>query len=745
MVSCTVVDTSGAPLAGVAVSDGETVALTDGRGVAELPDSDRPFVWVSRPDGFDSDRWFVRLADLGAGDDPTVRFELTPVDQPLPVTFAHVTDLHVSALPEPASMPQADSLVGRDESGNLALKPLTTAAQLDDVLVELAGSDGRHGRPRFFVATGDLTDHGSDADYTMLAEALAVSPLPVHALPGNHDHHGLEEQPQPDATASVDRGISADTLAGYEAHLGPRWWSLTHAGLRLVALDWFSHLLGIDDEVQERWLAADLAAAPAGAPVLFLTHDQMSAAFYDRIAAAAPHIRIVGSLSGHWHTSRVVRHDGQLHANTGNATFGAFDWTPAQGRLVGWDGERLDLRSVVIGGGERLGGATFRAAGTAATSAAGAAAGNPAGSVAGAAAEPLPSSRWTVGLPGAVHLARPLRLDDAVVVAWSDDDASVGGLSCHDLATGEERWRSELDAPVRGGATLLPGVDTIVAASVGGGVVGVDPTTGERRWHHQLGDRLRTWLLASPVSVGDAVAVGHVADLALLDGRDGTVVWHRDDLGGSMPMATPLQGVVQDGVLVVGFSFNDLHTVGLDPVDGRQLWTVDTPRSTAPLSDIVADPDGADVYLTRIGGRVERRAAATGERRWRASLGAAFAPGRPLVDGNGVVVTSALGVVHLVDRSDGTLVWRTQLPGGRLVPMGPYRREGLAVPAGPVRAGDGTIVQTAGDGGVHRLDPTDGTVLASVDLGVPVTVPAVPVDDDVVVATAHGALARLRT
>ena len=321
MVDCEVVDGSGAPMAGVAVSDGEAVVNTDERGEATLPDGGRPFVWVSRPDGYDTDRWFARVDDPDAAHDGVIRFELARIDQPLPVTFAHVTDLHVSALPEPASMPQPDSIVGLDESGNLALKPLTTATQLVDVLDELAATDGAHGPPRFFVATGDLTDHGTDEDYTLLAEALAASPLAVLTLPGNHDHHGLEEQPRPDATASVDRGISAETLAHYEAHLGPRWWSLTHAGLRLVALDWFSHLLGIDDDVQERWLAADLASAPAGAPVLFLTHDQMSAAFYDRVAAAAPHVRIVGSLSGHWHTSRVVRHDGQLHANAGNATY----------------------------------------------------------------------------------------------------------------------------------------------------------------------------------------------------------------------------------------------------------------------------------------------------------------------------------------------------------------------------------------------------------------------------------------
>lgn len=731
MISCKVVDTRGVGLGGVTVSNGVSVAVTEDTGRARLPDDSTPFVWVSRPDGYDTSQWFVSCDALGespGSEDASVTFELRRVEQPLPVTFAQVTDLHVSALPEPASMPLEDSLVGLDESGGLALKPLTTADELRHVLDELARSDGPHGRPRFFVATGDLTDHGTDDDYELLAEALVASPLPVHALPGNHDHYALEHAPRPDATAAVDRGISAATLRRFEHHVGPRWWSLTHAGLRLVALDWFSHRLGIDAANQEQWLAADLATAAEGTPVLFLTHDQMSEAFFDRVAATAPHVRLVGSLSGHWHTSRVVRHKGQLHANTGNATFGSFDWTPAQGRLVGWDGDELSLRSVAIGGGATLGGATFRASARQTDGQQG----------------DLGERRWSVPLPGAVHLARPLLLDDAtMVVAWSDDDAGVGGLSCHDLSTGEQLWRLDLDAPVRAGATLLAEAGSVVAVSVAGDVVGLDPRSGQRRWQRSLGDRLRTWVFAAPVPVGDSVAVGHVADLALLDSRDGAVRWHRSDLDGSDPMATPMQGVVQDGVLVVGFSFNDLNTVGLDPDDGSVRWSSERQRLNAPTSDVVADPDGTDVYLVRLGGRVQRIAAATGEVRWESGVRAAFATGRPLLVDDAVIVTNALGQIHRFDRSDGSRRWRTQLPGDRLLPMGPYRRHGLAVPAGPTLAGNGTIVQVAGDGQVHCVDPADGTVNASADLGAPITVPAIAVDHDIVVATSDGRLSRL--
>jgi outer membrane protein assembly factor BamB len=721
MIECRVVDGEGQPVAGVAVSDGVSVALTGDDGAAALPGDGTAFVWVSRPSGWDAAEWFVRR---NGGDDQAVTFVLEPVGQPLPVTFGQVTDLHVSDLPEPVSVPLADGLYGKDADGTLVGRPLTGVADLAAVLAELAAAEGPAGPPRFLVATGDLTDHGTPAEFALLAEALASSPLPVHVLPGNHDHYGHQRDPRPGEEPVDSHGMGTGTTSRYEECVGPRWWSLTHAGLRLVALDWFSHRLGLDRDDQERWLAADLATVTDGGPVLFLTHDQMPAAFFARVAEAAPHVRVLGSLSGHWHTSRVVRVDGQLHANTGNATFGSFDWAPAHGRLFTWDGGDLTARSVAIGGGSTLTSSTFAAA-------------------------PGPAraddrSAWTVRLPGAVHLARPIAIGDGgVVVAWSDDDRAVGGLSCHDAVTGEERWRVDLTGPVRAGATWLADHGVVVAVSVNGGVVAVDPAIGEVRWRAQVGEPVEMWVHAAPVPTDGAVVVGEVRCLAALDAGDGAVRWSRDDLGRPENTATPMQGVVQDGTLVVGLSLMDDHTLGLDPATGEVRWAKDGVARHSPSSDLVPDPDGTDVYLTRLGGRVERMVAATGEVRWAARVRAAFATGRPLVVDGAVLVTSALGAVHRFDATTGAEEWRTQLPGDGLLAMGPYRREGLVVPAGATVVGD-AVVQPAGDGGVHRLDLVSGASEVVARLGVPITVPAVEAGGDVVVATAEGSLTRLR-
>ena len=55
---------------------------------------------------------------------------------------------------------------------------------------------------------------------------------------------------------------------------GPRWYSFDVPGLHVVAMDWHTHELGIDDQIQEAWLREDLAHIPEETPWILLFHDQ---------------------------------------------------------------------------------------------------------------------------------------------------------------------------------------------------------------------------------------------------------------------------------------------------------------------------------------------------------------------------------------------------------------------------------------------------------------------------------------
>lgn len=697
----------GRGLAGAAVSDGRRVVSTDADGRYEL-DAAGPHVWISVPDGHTTEAWYRPAA-------VDVDFDLTPAPQPAPVTFAQLTDLHLSTLPPPARQPIADSLSGLDAEGRTVNRPLTARA---DVLAVLDHLRAEAPDLAFAVATGDCTDRGVASEFAELNALVAEAPLPFHVLPGNHDHYGHGHEPEPGEEAVDSGGMGAGSVRRWERHVGPRWWSRTHAGLRLVALDWFSHRLGVDRDEQEAWLAADLATAPDGSPVLFLTHDQMPGSFFERVAAASPHVRIVGSLSGHWHTTRSVRIDGALHLNTANATFGGFDWTPASARLLTWDGERLAVRTLAHA--DRHHASPFRA--------------DPAG--------PVPAdARWSIRLPGANHLGGPVLAGDTVLVTWSDDDTASGGVTAVDVDTGAVRWTGDAGGPVRGPVAVVDGV--VVAAAVHGASTAFDLTTGDPRWIHQGGDPHLAWVYGGPVDLGDgAVAVGDVRWYGALEVADGSVRWARTDLAHPENYTTIGNGTMAGSLLIAGFAFAEPHTFAFDPATGETVWADDSPRFRSPAAGVVADPDTDDVYVVRLASRVDRRDATTGETRWTARFRSMFGAAEPVLLDDTIVVTTGLGTIHRLDRLTGDQRWQATIDAPTATRTGPYRRGGTATPAPVTVVGD-RLVQPSADGSLHLLAAATGDAVGTIDVGAPLTSAAVTVDGGIVVADTTGGLHRL--
>jgi outer membrane protein assembly factor BamB len=606
-------------------------------------------------------------------------------------TFIHVTDLHLS-LGDPAFGPDAgDATIWFDAEG-MHDRIVTTPRVLHDLFAELAE---RHPEAAFVAATGDLTNNGTDDEFQALTAALADSPIPVRALPGNHDHHSAE--------ADLDAGRPLP----WERHVGPRWFSFDHAGVHFAAIDWYTHLLGIDTAEQDAWLAADLEALPPDVPVILLTHDQMSSAFY----RALPR-RPVASFSGHWHTTRVAEVDGIRHYNTGTATFGGLDYSPAHYRVCRWDGASLDVTTVARGRAA-VAGATFRtdaASGGAAT-------------------------RWTASLEGGAHLAGPVVHGDMVLAGAKHEDRAAGSVTAFDLATGDQQWRVTLDSAVKAAPVVVDG--TVVAVSVTGEMAGVDAASGAERWRTRLDDPLLLWTYLRPAVAGRHVFAGDVARFACVDAVTGEVVWNRADLGQRENLTTVARPTVVGGVLLVGFAGQVPPLWALDPDSGATVWPNDVepgsmyrrPAVELPLhlpqvvmAGITPDPDGADAYVVRLGSRVERIRAADGSVVWSAPCTGWFNPAAPVVHDDLVVAVASMGEVRGLDRATGTERWCTALPHTAPIAMGAYRAGGPAMLA-PVTAHETRLFVPQGDGRIVALDAGSGQPVGSVDAGAPIAAP----------------------
>jgi 3',5'-cyclic AMP phosphodiesterase CpdA len=77
--------------------------------------------------------------------------------------------------------------------------------------------------PDLVVVSGDLTEHGRPEDYRTLAALLAPLPMPIYAVPGNHDRREAMR--------------AAFASAGYLPQTGPLDFAIDAGALRIIGLD----------------------------------------------------------------------------------------------------------------------------------------------------------------------------------------------------------------------------------------------------------------------------------------------------------------------------------------------------------------------------------------------------------------------------------------------------------------------------------------------------------------------------
>jgi len=260
-----------------------------------------------------------------------------------PVVIAQFSDLHVMAS-------------GRNGFG------VDAAAGLERCIAHLAGLDRA---PDLLVASGDLVDAGTPAEYARLRELLSGVSVPLCLMPGNHDRRKPLRQTFADHDYLEQCGDNEEGRIHYYRDV---------RGLRIIALD--SVIEGRDggdlDEAQLHWLNALLDKEPQQAALVFLHHPPVATGFsrMDRIGvtadsaerlgsiiAAHPQVRAV--LCGHVHRSVQAAWHGtllsvcpstafQAKLRLGAGRFEAAINEPPAYQLHHWDGAALVTHTVTV-------------------------------------------------------------------------------------------------------------------------------------------------------------------------------------------------------------------------------------------------------------------------------------------------------------------------------------------------------------------------------------------------------------
>ena len=229
-------------VAGVAVSNQDTVVTTDASGAFRLPGEGTGVIFVSMPNAYRPVGPWWRPANSAE----PVSFALTGEQSSTELTFIHASDTHIS----PASLARTQRL----------------RALVDSI------------RPGLLLITGDLVrdalrvgEEEATGYYELFARERNAFRTPVFTVPGNHENFGIERDTShvPATHPLYGRGM-------YHHYFGPDYYSFTRGGVHFVGLNtvdiddqrYYGHV----DSLQIAWLERDLALVPADMPVVTFDH-----------------------------------------------------------------------------------------------------------------------------------------------------------------------------------------------------------------------------------------------------------------------------------------------------------------------------------------------------------------------------------------------------------------------------------------------------------------------------------------
>jgi len=205
--------------------------------------------------------------------------------------IAQISDLHIR--------PTGSLAYGISETNLYAEQAVNALLRLDP-------------QPDCVLATGDLTDCGLDEEYAILSALFARLPMPVYAIPGNHDRRDPMRQ-----TFASGGYLPGTGLLNYAVSCGP---------VRIIGLDSLAAGKSHGELVPETldFLAAALSAEPDAPTMIMLHHPPFDTGIghMDRqrllvgadelanIVANAPQVQRI--LCGHLHRSIQVLYAGTL-------------------------------------------------------------------------------------------------------------------------------------------------------------------------------------------------------------------------------------------------------------------------------------------------------------------------------------------------------------------------------------------------------------------------------------------------
>lgn len=320
---------------------------------------------------------------------------------------------------------------------------------------------------------------------------------------------------------------------------------------------------------------------------------------------------------------------------------------------------------------------------------------------------------------------------------------SRGRVYALDPENGSEIWQAELRSPLRqdrmtfgGGLAFDDG--RIYAHNGNRFITALDAATGNEIWR---ADAL-TPFHSAPTAVNGMVFVStDDNELYAIEQESGEIAWNHQGIAEPARLLTAPSVAVLGETVIAPYASGEI--VALRIQNGNPIWNDALTRTggltpISAINDVAGSPVIVDdfVYAMSHSGILAAFNLRTGERLWTQPAGGLHAP---WVAGNFLFLVTTDGEVVCVDRSDGTIRWITQL---QQFESERRRRDRIAW-SGPVMAG-GRLVLAGSHGRAVILSAVDGTIQRQVNLGDPVFVAPIIVNETIYVVTDRARLIALR-
>ncbi|MCF6221515.1 MAG: PQQ-binding-like beta-propeller repeat protein [Robiginitomaculum sp.] len=289
---------------------------------------------------------------------------------------------------------------------------------------------------------------------------------------------------------------------------------------------------------------------------------------------------------------------------------------------------------------------------------------------------------------------------------------------------------------VGGGVAVADG--RVFATSGFGVIMAFDAVSGNEIWT----TRTRTPIHSAPtVKDGRLFAVSDDNELFALNSNTGEVLWTYQAIIETARMLTAPSPAVIDDVVIAPFSSGEV--VALKAQNGGVLWqeALDASGNLTPLAtlnDIAAGPVIADgyVFATTQSGAFTAFDLRTGQQVWNQPAGSL---GFPMVAGDFVYTVTTDGQVVCMSKTDGTVIWLTQLQTFKKQ----KKRKKRISWAGPILAGERLLMMSS-RGEAVEVNPYTGEIIRTFKLAGDIYVAPIIANNTVYYITDDAKLVALR-